>query len=186
MRVPVLLPAICLLLGSTAWAQTKPAPPTVPASAQPNGRGFTALVNGGVGIQHDAGFGATATGLAGPNGGAGWFLTPRLAALFRVSGTTAKYSDLDDLKQVSGVVGGTAQYWLTDRIAVEGGAGVGYWSIGGVSDQDLGLVLGASAVIFRRGSHHVLAGGEYAPVFTEGGTVHNAGITVGYQFRRSR
>jgi hypothetical protein len=34
------------------------------------------------------------------------------------------------------------------------------------------------------GKHNVTAGFEYAPAFTDSGTVHNVGFVVGYQFVR--
>lgn len=148
--------------------------------------GFTVFANIGFGIQMDQGLDETGTGLAGINVGVGWFLTNNVAALFRVSSTnvTFDFEDGSELQQTSGVIGGSLQFWLTDRFTVEAGAGVGYWSADGFSQRDFGLILGAGAVVFKRGGHNIIAGAEYAPAFTDAGTVHNIGFTVGYQYHR--
>ena len=204
MRRPILWLAASLLFASPAFAQTDfalpadrslfapatfavqtqtPAPPSQP-SAQTSGRGFTALANIGFGIQSDSGFGDTGTGLAGINIGAGWFLTPQIAVLFRLSGTNVEYDEIGELSQTAGVVGGSVQYWLTDRINVEGGAGIGFWRTEGADDQGFGIMLAVSGVVFRSGNHHVMAGAEFARAFTDSANVNNFGITVGYQFKR--
>ena len=36
--------------------------------------------------------------------------------------------------------------------------------------------------IFNRGKHNIQVGVEYAPAFTDSGTVNNLGFTFGYQF----
>lgn len=158
-----------------------------PAFAQngPNRGGFTVLVNAGLGIQHDAAFEETAVGVSGLNLGVGGFLTEDLGLLFRVSGTTASYDagPFGDLTQVSGVVGATVQYWVSDRFNLEAGPGVGLWSIdGGGSQEGFGLILGAGLTLFNRGKHNLQVGIEYAPAFTDAGTVNNLGFTFGYQF----
>jgi hypothetical protein len=159
----------------------------VPAAAQTvpmGGRGFTVMVNLGFGIQRDQFVEQTAYGLAGANVGIGAFVTDKIAILGRFSGTHATYDFFD---QTSGVVGGTVQYWVSPRVAIEGGAGLGYWSDSfGDSDIGPGLILGASFVVFSKGNHMVLAGAEYSPTFAPDETVHNFGITVGYQFKRGR
>src|SRR5580765_1805274 len=115
-----------LLLGLTAWlvCSTPAFAQVAPAAAQER-HGFTVLANLGVGFQKDPYHADSASGLAGLNVGAGLFVTNRIAILGRFSGTNV---DFGYAKQVSGVLGGTVQFWVTDRFIVEGGGGYGYWS----------------------------------------------------------
>jgi hypothetical protein len=148
-----------------------------PLSTAAERGGFTLLVDLGVGIQKDDGVGDSAAGVAGLNVGVGAFLTKNLALMFRFSGTDVSY---DRYSQVSGVVGPMVQYWLSDRINVRAGGGLGFWSSDDQSDHGFGLILGAGVTVFNRGKHNLQVGFEYAPAFTDG-KVHNFGITFGYQ-----
>lgn len=156
------------------------------AQNEANRGGFTILVNLGVGIQNDSFLEETSTGVAGLNLGIGGFLTRDLALMGRFSGTTAVFDEFvgffGEFTQVSGVMGATLQYWPSDRFYVEAGPGVGVWSAESSSDQGFGLITGAGVTIFNRGKHNLQVGFEYAPAFTDPGTVHNIGITFGYQF----
>ena len=138
-------------------------------------------MNLGVGIQSDTAVEESAVGLAGLNLGVGGFFKPNLAILGRFSGTNVNYeTPFGDFGQVSGVLGGTLQYWTSDKLYVEGGAGMGLWNADGDSERGLGLILGAGYTVWNRGKHNLQVGVEYAPVFTEN-AVHNFGITFGYQ-----
>ena len=132
----------------------------------------------------DAAFGESAVGLAGLNLGVGGFLTEDLALLFRISGTNVSYDGglFGDISQVSGVAGTTLQYWVSDRFNIEAGHGLGFWSIGDETERAFGFILGAGVTIFNRGNHNIQVGVEYAPAFTDSGTVNNLGFTLGYQF----
>ena len=167
MKRVVLIAALWLAIASPAAAQIK----------------FTALANLGVGFQNDTFYNETATGLAGLNFGAGVFLTPDLAVLGRFSGTTVTF-DTVNIRQSSGVWGGTVQYWLNNWASVEAGVGYGRWKDEfDDSEGGFGLILAFNASVFQRGPHHVRAGFEYAPVFTTD-AVHNIGLTIGYQYGR--
>lgn len=151
------------------------------AQSSPDKSGFTLLVNLGVGFQDDSTLAENGVGLAGLNFGAGKFLKPNMAILGRISGTNASYeTPFGNVRQVSGVVGGTLQYWTSDKVYLEGGAGLGFWSVEDESDQGFGLILGAGYTIWNRGKHNLQVGVEYAPVFTDG-KIHNFGFTIGYQ-----
>ena len=77
----------------------------------------------------------------------------------------------------------TLQYWVSDRLNLEGGAGFGFRTGNyTLSDGGFGLILGAGVPIFNRGKHNLQFGVQYAPAFTDPGTVHNIGFTFGYQF----
>lgn len=166
------------------------------AQAAPERGGFTILVNLGAGVQQDTFLEQSAVGLAGLNLGVGGFLTEDLALLFRISGTGAAYEGgsrflrrtfpglfTADFKQYSGVGGPTLQYWVSDRFNVEAGGGLGFWmDPARNSGSAFGLILGTGMTIANRGRHNLQVGVEYAPAFTDPGTVHNIGFTVGYQF----
>jgi hypothetical protein len=154
---------------------------TAPQGAQER-HGFTILVNLGVGIQHDTGFGESAVGWGGANVGIGGFVNNKLAILGRFSGTTVTYDSFG--KQVSGVMGGTVQYWLSDLFHVEAGGGIGFWNWNFDSEIGTGLIFGAGVTVLDRGRHNLQVGAEYAPVFTDTSTVHNFCITFGYQFHK--
>ena len=154
------------------------------AFAQNRG-GFTALVDLGVGVQRDTAIDETAVGLAGLGFGVGAFLNEDLAVMFRLTGTNVTY-DLagGEYGQSSGVGGAAAQFWLSDKLNVEGGAGFGYWrGDNDESNRGFGLILGAGLSIWNRGKHNVQLGVQYLPAFTDPGMVHNFGFTLGYQFQ---
>jgi hypothetical protein len=149
-----------------------------PAEATPERTGFTLLLNLGIGIQRDAFLEETNTGLGGLNLGIGGFVTDRTAVLFRVSGTNV---DLGGVRQLSGFVGPSLQYWPEDRVALEGGVGIGFWSIEEGEETGLGLLLGASYAVIQNARHSFSVGVEYAPAFTDPDAVHNLGIVFGWQ-----
>lgn len=155
---------------------------STPAQAAVERHGFTILVNLGVGIQHDMSFEETAVGLGGANFGIGAFVNNKLAILGRFSGTNVNY-DLSG-QQVSGVFGGTVQYWLSDLFHIEAGGGMGFWNWDFDSEVGTGLILGAGVTVFDRGHHNLQVGAEYAPVFTDSANIHNFCITFGYQFHK--
>lgn len=144
--------------------------------------GFTLLVDLGVGIQNDTGLEETAVGLGGINVGIGAFITPNLAIMGRFSGTYAEQDfGFASVNQASGVLAPIVQYWVNDRFNLRAGAGFGVWSADDESDRGLGVIVGFGATVFQRGKHSLQVGVEYAPAFTDPGTVHNFGFTFGYQ-----
>jgi hypothetical protein len=161
---------VALLSGGRAFAQDR--------------GGFTALVDLGVGVQNDSGIQETQAGLAGLNFGVGGFFTRDLAVMFRLTGTNVSYDfgAAGDYRQTSGVAGPTVQYWLSNRVNLEAGAGWGFWSGADEDETGPGLILGAGVTIFNRGKHNLQLGVQYSPAFTDPGTVHNMGFTFGYQF----
>ena len=169
-RLAVLVVVAMVLGGSRGFAQDR--------------GGFTALVDIGVGVQHDAAIEETEIGLAGLNLGVGGFLTEDLALMFRLSSANVRYDLVapGDYRQVSGVAGPALQWWLSDRLNVEAGAGFGFWSANtGEDNRGLGLLVGAGITLLNRGKHHLQVGIQYAPAFSDPGTVHNVGFTFGYQ-----
>jgi hypothetical protein len=152
-------------------------------SDRPDRGAFTLLLTLGYGIQTSGVIDESASGLSGLNLGAGGFLSENAALMFRLSGTNVTY-DVGglDFQSVSGVGALSVQYWLDDRFNVEGGPGFGFLSNDVVDKRGFGLVMGTGYSVFFRGKHSLQFGVEYAPVFVDERTIHNFGITFGYQF----
>lgn len=194
MKRVVLAWALLLVAASPAFAQTPqdngsaaPLPVSfTPAPAQGGAghRGFTVLANIGAGMQHDDYYAQTKFGLGGVNFGAGWFFNDRMAVLFRASGTVVNFDDFG-VTQTSGVYGGTVQFWLNKWASVEAGAGVGMWRDDFGSDTGFGLIVAFEASVWQKGSHHIRASAEYAPVFVDP-AIHNVSFNVGYQYAKGR
>lgn len=153
------------------------------AQSQPERNGFTLLLNIGAGVQKDPALSESATaGLAGINLGIGGFLNERAALWFRVSGTVASHDiGVGSVTQTSGFAGPALQYWTSERFALEGGLGLGYWDVEGTNESGLGALLGATYVVWTNGGHNLSVGAEYAPAFTDPDTVHNFGVVFGWQ-----
>ena len=201
MRRVVLSIVMLFALAPSAFAQSPSASPAalgvnfVPSvrQNQPTPRGFTFLVNLGFGVRKDDLYEETLTGVT-TNVGIGAFVTDRVAILGRYSGTTMGAPSLSNfscspepcrVRLETGVAGGTAQFWVNNHFAVEGGAGLGFWSDGGgQSETGFGLILSGTASIVNHGPHRVTAGFVYAPVFTTSVTIHTFGFVAGYQYIR--
>jgi hypothetical protein len=147
-------------------------------SRSPDRQGFTMSFAAGVGLQRDEIAGETKTAGAGLDVGLGGFVNEELAILFRISGTNAKYGSL---WQTSGTAGAAAQYWIGDRLRLEGGVGGGFWSYDQRRDVALGLILAAGYSIWHNATSSVSLGVEYAPAFTDPDTVHNLGFVLAWQ-----
>jgi len=172
MKRVVLVAFLLLVVASPAFAQA------------PAHKGFTALANVGVGFQTDTDYEETAIGVGGLNFGAGVFVTNRIAILGRASGTSATFDASGGARQTAAVYGGTVQCWLNNWASVEFGGGYAYWSDDfNDSDGGFGLIIGFHATVWQKGAHHVRAGVEYAPLFTDI-KIHNIGIVAGYQYAR--
>ncbi len=151
------------------------------ALAQDNNRGgFTFLINAGYAVQHDSRTAMSRRGQAGLNLGFGGFVTRDLGLLLRVSETMVRSDGSGADDQASGVLGATLQYWVSDRVAIEAGGGLGFVESLYEADSP-GLIFGATATIFNRGKHSLQVGVEYAPVFRPSRTISNVGFTIGYQ-----
>lgn len=144
----------------------------------PERGGFTLLLSIGVGLQNDQTLDETNVGLAGLNLGIGGFVSDRLALLFRAAGTNVS---IGPVRQTSGFVGPSLQYWTSDRVSLEGGVGLGFWDIEGVNESGLGILLGFGYTIVNNGRHNLHIGMEYAPAFTDPDAVHNLGLVFGWQ-----
>jgi hypothetical protein len=175
-RVATYLLVACALLTSKA------------AYGQDRGS-FTALLTLGYGLQSNAFGDETGEGLSGLSFGIGGFVNRDFALMFRLSGSNVDYefaNQIDNVKYnvVSGVGVLDGQFWLTDRLNFEAGAGFGFASYEDeeMDDTGLGLFAGAGYSILLRGKFSLQVGVEYAPVFLDEFTVHNIGFNVGFQF----
>ena len=170
------------ILGGLLLSALLVVPSAASAQQQPEHSGFTLMLNIGAGLQDDGALPESQVGLAGLNLGIGGFVSERVAIWFRASGTNAAYSTPQgDVTQVSGFGGPAVQYWATERVALEGGVGIGFWDIEGTNEGGLGLMLGASYVFWTNGGHSLFVGAEYAPAFTDPETIHNYGLVFGWQ-----
>ena len=154
------------------------------------GSGFTMILSMGVGLQNDAAYEQSEVGLAGLNLGLGAFLSDNIALLFRVSGTSVKYTFEDagfveefTINQTSGMAGPAIQYWANERLNLEGGIGYGFWSSDGLTEEGLGLLLGMAYVFAQTGNSNFQVGVEFAPAFTDPDAVYNVGVVFGWQLR---
>ena len=153
------------------------------AQTTPERDGFTFLVDAGFGLQHDRYYSDTSIGIGGVNVGVGTFIQPDLAVLVRYVGTTVHYDALiDGYRQFSGTVGASLQRWVSDRLNVEAGIGIGFWwDRVNFSSPALGASVGVGYTVLKRGRHNVQVGVQDAPAFTQPGAIHNVSVTLGYQ-----
>ncbi len=188
-----LLVALVSVLAATLWTP-RLASAQSPGPTPADRGGFTASLSLGVGFQNGDGY--DQTGLSGLNFSIGGFVNDDVAILLRASGTLVE----NDVIVISGqnVLGEsqadftcgsvalTTQYWMSDQLNVEFGAGLGVLAIegDGVEDDDtgFGLYLGAAFAPLVRGSNALYIGVEFAPVFLERSNVLNTGIVIGFQF----
>ncbi len=150
---------------------------------------FTALLTLGYGLQSNAFVDESGEGLSGLSFGIGGFVSRDFALMFRLSGSNVDYqleSPIGnvDYNVVSGVGVLDGQFWLTDRLNFEAGAGFGFASFEDeeLDDTGLGIFTGVGFSILLRGKFSLQVGVEYAPVFLDDQTVQNVGFNMGFQF----
>lgn len=199
MNILLGLPFALVLVASSASAQdTQPAAPTAasgpeyqPApTSEPtttSGRsGFTAMLSIGLGlttISPDVGGGQTEAGLAGLNLDLGTYINPELAVFVSLGGTNYTVDSAgDDLNFTNAFLGVTAQYWVTPKISVGGGAGLSLLASidtdGGTDDK--------GPAITARGSYRFAGSWQgmlvVTPSFYEDATVMSTSFLVAYQW----
>lgn len=165
------------------------APNIVQAQSSPPDRGgFTFRAGVGFGGQLDeeridewkAGFGGLDVGL-------GWFVHPDLAVMVRTSGTHVRWKTTSadviyDNYQFSAVVVLEGQWWPSDRVNLEAGAGFGVIENDySKDDNGLGLLAALGYSLYAKGAHSVRLSLEYAPVFGDDRNVHNVSLSLGLQ-----
>lgn len=174
---------VTLIPTSAVLAQSQPA---AKKDQGPNRIGFTLLLNMGVGWQTNEFADETATGLGGLNLGIGGFVSPKLAIMFRFSGTNVTYSNVGpnsvDINGISGTGGPVVQFWLNDYVNFEAGGGLGIANTDpGTDESGFGLILGVGLSFFHRGKNSLQVGVECSPVFVNDTTVNNMCIAFGWQ-----
>jgi hypothetical protein len=155
--------------------------------------GFTLELTLGVGYQiysPDKGDSRKKVGLSGLNLGIGGFLNKDMAVLFRISGTNVTHdvSGLD-MTTISAVGGPAVQYWFSNNVKVEAGAGFAVVraeaSAGGVTisgdDEGWGGILALGYDLWHNDNHSLQVGLEYAPAWYDELLIHNVGLTFGWQ-----
>jgi len=160
-----------------------------PLPVTPNRAGFTFELSLGLGITNVApekGEGTTEGGLSGFNLGIGGFFNPSTALTLRISGTSFTKPVLgQDVQFVTGFLGPSLQYWLSDQAFVGGGLGIGILSTDQKDDEgDTGLGIdlraGYNFYISRNHAFHVAA--ELTPGVFDGGVVTGIGLQLGWQY----
>ena len=152
----------------------------------PDRSGFTLLLTMGVGFQK-SGSSDVRTGLGGLNLGIGGFVSPDLAVMFGLSGTSVSSRRSyygGNSYYVSGVGGVSVQYWASDSFNFEGGVGSGIsGSSGSYSNgqRGYGFILGGAYSFYHKNKGSLQIGIEYAPAIFEFGTIHNVSIAFGWQ-----
>ena len=155
--------------------------------------GFTLELTLGVGYQMytpDKGESRNEIGLGGLNLGIGGFLNEDMAVLFRFSGTNVTHDVSGvDMSTVSGVGGPAIQYWFSEALKVEAGAGFAVvraevetplGTIGG-DDEGWGGIVAIGYGIWHNDNHSLQVGVEYAPAWFDELLIHNMAATFGWQ-----
>lgn len=167
-----------------------PPPPTMYAAAPVNlHNGMTFEANIGLGWIHasaDGGSDTSDLGLGGLDIGVGGWINPKLAITGRIAGVTL--SD-NGARLTSGVLVGSAQYWVDDHFWFGGGAGLGLLGFSGQGAPDpitgLGLDLRAGYTFVATTENTFNVSLELTPTFlSENGssaTFTGIGILLGYQ-----
>jgi hypothetical protein len=167
-----------LIPHGNALSQIVETPVAKSAPQGPDRSGFTLLLTMGVGFQKLGDSRDWETGLGGLNLGIGGFVSPDLAVMFRLSGTTVQYGIYDI---VSGVGGPGVQYWVSDSFNLEGALGLGFVDYGGGwNQQAVGMLLGMGYSFYHKKKTSFQLGLEYGHVFTGSG-VHSLVIAFGWQ-----
>ena len=145
--------------------------------------GFTLLLSFGPGMQKDVGLHTSALGLGSVRLGVGDFLKNDLAVFLRLSATRVHHNRFFERTQTAGLLGASLQYWPMDKLYVEAGPGIGFLDRDFSSGYHLGVgvLVGTGVTVYNRGNHNIQLGVEYAPAVLVGDTIHNLGVTIGYQ-----
>ena len=176
---------LALIPAGPARAQTAEPAPVPSAPEGPDRSGFTLLLTMGVGFQKMDSHLDWKTGLGGLNLGIGGFVSPKVAVMFRFSGTKVRYGSNDNFYRegdvVSGVFGPAVQYWASDSFNFEGGLGAGAISFEhGGSSRAVGAILAAGWSFYHKKKSSLQLGVEYSYVGSSGGA-QNFIIAFGWQ-----
>ena len=168
------------------------APAHAMAQTGPHRDGFTIETSLGVGSTSVSGDGRSSesyTSIAGLDLGIGGFVSPDVALTFRIAGTTYFVpasvfpESTQSIAMTSALVSPALQYWVSDRLFVGGGAGLGVWDNDADDPPQTGFGLdarvGYGVLVGRRGTIF-LTGEITAGFFDEGNTV-GYGVKVGAQ-----
>jgi hypothetical protein len=156
----------------------------MPVAPGPQRDGVTVGLDLGLGftnVSADGGGSDSEGGLSGLNISLGGFISPTMAILVRISGTT--FDGGFDQTFISGFLGGTVQAWVAPRVFVGGGAGIGILTCSDCEDSETGLaVTGRAGFEISQGrssGFHIAA--EITPGFYDGGRVTSIGLQIGWQ-----
>ena len=134
-------------------------------------------------VSPDVGEGQTEGGLAGLNLNLGTYLNPDLAVFVNLGGTSFTVdTGFGDVDFINGFLGLVGQYWLTPKISLGGGAGLGIFAITSDSDTDpeTGLAITGRASYRFVGSWQAML--AITPSFYDGATVTSTSFLAAYQW----
>jgi hypothetical protein len=157
----------------------------MPPPVGPQRDGVTVGLDIGLGITSisaDGGGSESQTGLSGLNLSLGGFMSPNMAVLLRLSGTTFS-DDFGPGSAISAFLGGEVQAWVAPKFFVGGGAGIGILGHTEYDDTESGFAItgraGYEIVQGRSSGFHVAL--EVTPSFYEGARVTSIGLQIGWQ-----
>lgn len=133
----------------------------------------------GLGVVASTGDAAdTGFGLSGVDLGIGGFLNPQLAITGRFTGVLTR----GDNSVAAMLFGGSAQYWLDDKLWVGGGAGLAVVTASGISRNGFGFDGRAGYTFRQTGPHAFHASVEVTPMIVSGTFLAGIAVLVGYQY----
>jgi hypothetical protein len=179
----VIVTAALAALGGVASAQN-----AVPPSPAPIDRsGFTGELDVGLGVTHLGADGydeLTEVGVSGINFQLGGFVNPQTAVNVRVAGTS--FSQTNGTV-INGMLGLTLQYFVSPKLSVGGGLGLGVVSAHNTSTSETatarGLALEGRATydLWQSHSSAIQLGLEVIPGLYDGGSTTSVGLQIGWQ-----
>jgi hypothetical protein len=156
----------------------------MPQPTGPQRDGITVGVDIGLGMTHVSlgDFGSDSEGgLSGLNLSLGGFLSPSMAIILRVSGTT--FGEFGADQSISGFLGGAVQAWVGPKFFVGGGAGIGILTCSNCEAETGFAVTGRAGFEFGQratSGWHVAA--EVTPAFYDNDVrVTSIGLQIGWQ-----
>ena len=156
----------------------------MPVAPGPQRDGVTVGLDLGLGFTRGSAGGESDTegGLSGLNISLGGFVSPTMAILLRISGTT--FDGGSDFTFVNAFLGGAVQAWVAPRVFVGGGAGIAIFTCTDCDDSESGFALTGRAGFEisqgRNSGFHIAA--EITPSFYDNDvSITSIGLQIGWQ-----
>ena len=170
-----------LAVDAQAQAQQKP--------TYPKAEGFTFLLNVGPGQQFGNSFNSSSQIGQQISLGIGTYVKPNLAFFLKASMARSTQSRRilnsdQQFTQNSAFLGASAQYWISDRFYIEGGAGAGFLDENlAFTQTGFATLFGAGVTLFENKDTRINLGIENTLMFIDSRRVHNVGLSLGIQLK---